>query len=530
MHALLITVKAMPYPEMIHALLDPAAYPHATADIEHIHTHISDVFLAGDFAYKLKKPVDLGFLDFTTLNKRLQACRDEVRLNARLAPQIYLGVAAICFQGGRYRIVIDADGVTQGEIVDYAVRMRRMPQEGMFDRLAIAGRITRQHMQALAGQLARFHQSAERGPHIDAFGTPDNIARPIRQNFSQTEKYIGDCIAHGQFERLRDYSEAFLRTQKNLFNDRITHRHIVDGHGDLHLRNMCLYHEEVVIFDCIEFNQALRAGDNLSDIAFLTMDLEARGLKDLGNVFLNAYLEQTGDYPGVALLDFYQVYRAYVRGKVTAFLQDSAADAAERADARREAAAYFTQAEHYIVARDPGLIITCGLSGSGKSTAARRVAESLDGIVVRSDAVRKQLAGMTLGQRDSSDFGQGIYNPEMTRTTYSTMLQHATTITASGRWAILDATYPTREYRRAAAEMARTLDMPFAILHCSAPHGELLRRLVERNAAGTDVSDATVAILEAQSQGFEKPGENEGLILDWSGRENIAELLAPLVR
>jgi hypothetical protein len=520
----------MRYQDMIHALLDPAAYPHGTGEIGHLHTHISEIFLAGDYAYKVKKPVDLGFLDFTTRDKRLRACRDEVRLNARLAPQIYLGVCAICLQDGRYRIV-DEDGCAQrGEVADYAVRMRRMPQEGMLDQVAGAGRLTREQMQAIAVQLARFHRSAERGPHIDAFGTPAYVARPIRQNFSQTEKFIGDCLSRAQFERLRDYSESFLRTHAGLFEERIAARHIVDGHGDLHLRNMCWYHDEVVIFDCIEFNQALRAGDTLNDIAFLTMDLDARGLTPLGNEFLNTYLEQTGDYRGVALLDFYQVYRACVRGKVAAFLLDAADSEAERSGARREAAAYFTLAERYVTPRKPGLIITCGLSGSGKSTIARQVAESLDGIQVRSDNLRKQLAGMAPEQRDESAFAQGIYHPQMTQRTYDAMLQHARVITGSGRWAILDATYPTPQHRSGAAGMARALGLPYAILYCSAPRAELLRRLAARSAAGTDVSDATGAILQAQAQHFEAPGANEGLILDWSGTENIADLLAPLVR
>ncbi len=520
----------MRYQDMIHALLDPAAYPHGTGEIGHLHTHISDIFLAGDYAYKIKKPVDLGFLDFTTRDKRLRACRDEVRLNARLAPQIYLGVCAICLQDGRYSIV-DEDGCAQrGEVVDYAVRMLRMPQEGMLDRVADAGRLTRQHMQAIAEQLAGFHAAAERGAHIDAFGTPASIAGPIRQNFSQTEKYIGDCLSRAQFERLREYSESFLREHTALFEQRIAGRHIVDGHGDLHLRNMCLYRGEVVIFDCIEFNQALRAGDTLNDTAFLTMDLDARGLTPLGNVFLNTYLEQTGDYPGVALLDFYQTYRACVRGKVAAFLMQGTDSEAERSSARHEAGAYFTQAERYITPRQPGLIITCGLSGSGKSTIARQAAEYLDGIQVRSDAVRKQLAGMSLQQRDASAYAQGIYHPHMTQRVYASMLQHARVITGSGRWAILDATYPTPAHRNSAGEMAQALGLPYAILHCSAPRAELLRRLAARSAAGTDVSDATGALLETQAQQFEAPGAQEGLILNWSGTQNIADLLAPLAR
>jgi hypothetical protein len=514
------------YADMLQALLRPGSFPFPVNEVTHLHTHISDIFLAGDFAYKTKKPVDLGFLDFTSPEKRLAVCRDEVRLNARLAPEIYLGVSCICLQEGRYYI---SDTDCGADItVDHAVRMRRLPQDGMLDRLAAEGRLTRGHMLDIAGQVARFHLDSDHGTGMAGYGSTDSIAAPIRQNFRQTEKQIGTGITREQFERLRDYSESFLRDQAALFRERITARRIVDGHGDLHLRNMCLYQGRVVIFDCIEFSLALRAGDAISDIAFLAMDLDARALPHLGNTFLNAYLEKTGDYRGVALLDFYQIYRACVRAKVSAFLVDSAETTAERDAAQRDAGSYFSLAETYLAQRPAGLIITCGLSGSGKTTAACAMAERIGAIVVRSDAVRKHLAGMDLQQRVDTGFAQGIYNPEMTRTTYSTMLRHACTIAATGRWAILDATYPTAEFRKAVADAARDMGLPFAILYCTAPREELIRRLALRESRADDISDATSAILDEQARHFGMPAPEEGRILRCSGTRDIDTLIREL--
>ena len=517
-----------PYTDMLRALLRRGGLPSTTGEVTHLHTHISDILLAGDHAYKIKKPVDLGFLDFTTREKRLAACRDEVRLNARLAPDIYLGISCICQQGERYYLS-DTDCGTDST-VDYAVRMLRMPQEGMLDRLAAAGGLTREHMLDIASQVARFHLASEHATGMAGYGTPDSIAAPIRQNFQQTEKQIGAGITQAQFDRLRDYSGSFLHDHAAQFEERITARRIVDGHGDLHLRNMCLYQGRVVIFDCIEFNLALRAGDMINDIAFLTMDLDARALSYLGNVFLNAYLEQTGDYRGVVLLDFYQVYRAYVRAKVSAFLVESADSEAGRAGAQRDATAYFRLAESYLTTRPAGIMITCGLSGSGKTTAALKAAEQLGAIVVRSDAVRKHLAGISLQQRIDTGFAQGIYHPDMTRRTYSTMLQHARAIAATGRWVILDATYPTAEYRSAVEDAARAMNLPFVILYCSAPRDELERRLATRHAQGSDISDATDTILDEQTQHFHVPDAAEGHIFHYTGTGDLHGLLQTLTR
>jgi predicted kinase len=275
---------------------------------------------------------------------------------------------------------------------------------------------------------------------------------------------------------------------------------IVDGHGDLHLRNMCLMDGRVVIFDCIEFNPALRAGDVMSDIAFLTMDLDHRRLPAHANRFLNEYLEHSHDYAGLPLLDFYQAYRACVRAKVSCFELEQDAGLAD------EARAYFNLAERYFLPRTGGILITCGVSGSGKTSAARAAVQELGGVMVRSDAVRKHLAGVPLMQRGDA----ALYTPAMTVRTYTTLLDHARTIVASGRWAIVDAVHARRNERLAVAALAHELQVPFGTLYCEAPHEELVRRLEQRTANPNDISDADVAVLEQQLGFFETPTAEEG--------------------
>lgn len=513
---------------LIAALTDPATYPHPVGKIEHLQTHISDVFLAGDYAYKLKKPLDFGFLDFTTLDKRRRACEDELRLNTRLAPDIYLDVVTLCASLDSYRIS-DSGCVRGAQLVEYAVRMRRLPQNGLLDRLAAQAKLTRAEMIDIARQVARFHATAERGPKIERYGALDSVAYPVRQNFEQTEKYIGVSINPERHARLKKYSEDFLRDHTVHFAARVAAHRIVDGHGDLHLRNMCLHNGRVVIFDCVEFNQAFRAGDVMSDIAFLTMDLDARKLPALGNDFLNEYLEWTQDYSGLVLLDFYQIYRAYVRGKVTSFLMDATPEPTRREVARREAEDYFRLAERYLEPRAPGLLITCGLSGSGKTTAARQAATALGGIIVRSDAVRKHLAGVSLDQDASAPFGQGIYNPELSTRTYQTLLDHARAIMGAGRWAILDATYHSRAARADVAQLAREHGVPLAIVHCEVERDERARRVQRRGAEHSDISDAGIAILDEQARRFEAPANSEGRLFTWRGGDDLAAWLNQLL-
>jgi aminoglycoside phosphotransferase family enzyme/predicted kinase len=510
---------------MLAALQQPAAYPHPVDQIVHLETHISHVFLAGDYAYKLKKPVDFGFLDFTTAEKRRAACADEVRLNARLAPDFYLGVVPVCHSAAGYHVRPEDCAPDEAE-TEVLVQMRRFPQDGLLDHLAMAGRLTPAIMTDIAQQLAQFHATAARGPEIDQFGSVESIRAPVLQNFVQTRPYIGRTVSAASHACLRVWSEEFLQAHTDLFAARVHAGRIVDGHGDLHLRNMCQLDGRVLIFDCIEFNPALRAGDVMNDIAFLIMDLHHRALTALANRFLNEYLEKTRDTVGLKLLDFYRAYRACVRAKVMSFASDSA-PTAERRNVEQEAASYFDLAEQTIAARAPGLLLTCGVSGSGKTTLARQACEILDGVMVRSDAVRKHLAGIPLSVRGAQSGGD-IYTPAMTTRTYAALLQHAREIIASGRWAILDAVFGKHSERAAAATLARELRVPFGILYCVAPHAELVRRLDQRTAEGHDISDATVAVLEQQQTHFESPSQEEGPQFLWTGKENPAAWLISL--
>ncbi len=510
---------------LLAALQQPAAYPHPAGEVAHLETHISHVFLAGENAYKLKKPVDFGFLDFSTPEKRRAACAEEIRLNARLAPDIYLGVVPVCLSETGYHVRPQgcAPGETEAEVL---VHMRRFPQDGLLDHLAMTGLLTPDMMTDIAQQLARFHASAARGPEIDRYGSVESVRAPVMQNFDQTRPYIGRTVSAATHTRLRAWSDEFLSNHGALFSERVRTGKIVDGHGDLHLRNMCELAGHVLIFDCIEFNPALRAGDVMNDIAFLIMDLDHRALANHANRFLNEYLEQTRDYAGLKLLDFYRVYRACVRAKVMSFESDSAPPTERRA-IEQEAASYFDLAEQVLAARSPGLLLTCGVSGSGKTTLARQAAEVLDAVMVRSDAVRKHLAGIPLTSHGKQS-GTDIYTPSMTGRTYTTLLQHAREVIASGRWAILDAVYARQSERAAAAALARELRVPCGILYCQAPPTELKRRLDQRASEGRDISDATVEVLEQQLTQFETPGPEEGPQFTWTGKEDPENWLVSL--
>jgi uncharacterized protein len=477
------------------SLMNPEAYPHPVREVRHLATHISDVFLTGPFAYKIKKPVNLKFLDFSTLEKRRIYCEREVVLNRRLAPEIYLGVVPITRNGEDFRV----DG--PGEPVEYAVKMVQFDQEGLLDAMAERGELTVDHVLSLADQVARFHASTDRA---DAFGTPEAIGVNVLRNFEQTDKFKDRVVSAQRFKELRDYSGQFLVQKEFLFHQRIKNGAIRVCHGDLHLQNICMYRGRLVIFDCIEFNDALNHIDVINEIAFLLMDLDHRGLTGLDDRFLNAYLEKTQDYDGLRMLDFYLVYRACVRAKVACFLlEDPDLTEVEKTAARDRAFAYFELAGGYLEAHPPGLILMAGVSGSGKSTVGTELAVSLGGVIIRSDAVRKSIVGTRPQTRSPAEYGQGIYTPEMTERTYDGLLERAEPVIASGRWGILDATYAQKRHRQAARSWAEHRGVPMAIVHCTAPVPVLEDRLVRRTEEGRDASDAGIEIMRRQLSAFE---------------------------
>ena len=331
-----------PLPEMVQALLDPKAYPDTTHRVELVQTQMSFVFLTDDYVYKVKKPVNLGYLDYTTLEKRQFYCQREVELNRRLCPEVYLGVVTVT--EGKGNIFIEG----QGEVVEYAVKMRRLPQEAMMDVLLAQNRVSPPMVISVAQKLAEFHQRAETNAHISTFGNRDTITQNTEENFTQTKKYIGNTISREQYRHIKAYTESFISQNAPLFHKRLADGRIRDCHGDLHAAHIC-FTSGICIYDCIEFNDRFRYCDVASEVAFLAMDLDNYRRADLSHSFVNAYVAQSQDSELLKLLNFYKCYRAYVRGKVESFqLDDPHISEEEKARIKNRAQRYFELAESYV--------------------------------------------------------------------------------------------------------------------------------------------------------------------------------------
>jgi len=329
-------------PELIRALLDPGAYPETPKQIELAQTQMSFIFLTEEYVYKVKKPVNLGYLDYTTLEKRRFYCQREVELNRRLCPETYLGVMSVTRDGNNTCI----EG--QGEVIEYAVKMRRLPQQAMMDVLLSRGQVTPEMVAKVAQRLAEFHLSAETSANICAFGDLNTITKNTDENFTQTEKYIGSTISRERYQHIKHYTDNFIEKNASLFNKRVADGRIRDCHGDLHAAHIC-FTDGICIYDCIEFNDRFRYCDVASEVAFLAMDLDYHERADLSDSFINAYVTSSRDEELLKLLSFYKCYRAYVRGKVESFkLDDPYISEEEKLRVLGIARMYFQLAESYV--------------------------------------------------------------------------------------------------------------------------------------------------------------------------------------
>jgi aminoglycoside phosphotransferase family enzyme/predicted kinase len=490
-------------PRLVTDLLRPEAYPHPVREVSLIQTHISYLLLTGGYVYKVKKPVDFGFLDFTTLEKRRHFCGEEVRLNRRLSPDVYLGVVEIR-RDASGRCAVEGEG----ETVEYAVKMRELPQEAALSALLEAGKANEGMIERLAQLVAGFHLSAATDEEIAAYGRLEKVRFSIDENFAQTEGYIGRTIPGEGWRALKGYSDAFMEERSALFEERVSRAKIRDCHGDLHTQNVYFTDGQIYVLDGIEFNRRFRFLDTTADLAFLLMDLDFRGFPRYCNRLLNTYLQFTNDYHLLGLLDFYRVYRAYVRGKIASFEYDMPElEPARRNEVRERAAAYFRLAMGYAVrpAR-PLLVATTGLIGSGKSYIARRLAERLGAVVVRSDAVRKVLVGAAPTESMRAPYGAGIYGADMTGRVYEEMLSEARFGLEAGWPVVLDATYGRASQRAAVVGFAQREGWPLLFVHCGCRDEVIRERLLER-AARRGVSDAGPELLDKVRSSFEQPEE-----------------------
>lgn len=468
---------------LVEQMKQPQFYKRPIKEVEVLQTHVSYVFLAGDYAYKLKKPVNFGFLDFSTVEKRKYFCYQELKLNQPVASDIYLEVLPITQNGERYVL----DGV--GEPKEYVLKMRRFPQEGLFSNLLKQRKLTEECLKDLGIVVARFHAQSKTNVYIRSFGKVEKIREGIEENYRQSEKYIGITQTKQQYEETKQFTDTFFSERQALFESRRANNKIKECHGDLHLRNICLWHDKIQLFDRIEFNESFRFVDVMYDVAFTVMDLEVRGSKSLANAFVNTYLEQTGDWEGLQVLPFYLSRQAYVRAKVTSFLLDS--DSEQTEEIMQIAADYYRLAWEYTKMRQGELILMSGLSGSGKTTIAQRLARRIGAIQIRSDAVRKHLGRVPLSDRASND----LYTHRMSEKTYTRLIELGGMLASQGFSIILDAKFDRLAWRQKAIALAKAHQIPLSIVHCTAPLEILKERLRDR---AQDISDATPNLLEQQ--------------------------------
>jgi aminoglycoside phosphotransferase family enzyme len=450
--------------QLISALSRPEAYRFTVDSVEVRQTHISVLFLAGDRVFKLKKPVDLGYLDYTTLEKRRFFCVEEVRLNRRLARYVYLGVVAVVRTpegGARFA----PPGAPAGDppIIDYAVEMRRLPEPRMLSCLLDEGRIDETVIDDIADVVLSFHRAAATGPGVDEHGEPEGVAHALLGNLRWIEPFAAGAdgtLSPALFRFLRGSAEAFLQRQRPLLDRRARTGHIRDGHGDLHAGNICLTDDGIVIYDCIEFDPRLRCGDVAKDLAFLVMDLDARDCRRLGRRLADRYARTTADGDLETLLPFYKAHFACVRGKVNSIAAaDQTLEPPRRAEARRTAHRYFQLAASCWL--PPALIVMCGLPGSGKSLLARSLARTFDGAILSSDVIRKRLAGVPATTHPTGPDAEALYSRRSSQRTYATLLDETRACLGGGRTAVADATFPGVPSRSPLVDLARTAGAPY---------------------------------------------------------------------
>ena len=504
---------------LIQTLQNPELYDHPIEKFEVVETHISLVLLTGSYVYKIKKPVNFGFLDFSTLEKRRHYCEEELRLNSRLAPHLYVDIVAITGSVDHPQL----NG--SGQVVEYAVRMRQFPQRAQLDLMLAAGQLGGDIIDRLADRVAMFHLEIDATEANQYFGDFDHIRQPMTENFSQISDAVKDPSQKTGLDEIERWTLQQLDSLMPLIRLRKDQGFVRECHGDMHLRNIAWWHNEIVIFDCIEFNPNLYWIDVMSEIAFLVMDLEDRQQNQLAQRFLNRYLEITGDYEGLKLLRMYKVYRALVRAKVEALRSvQEQAGSEEYKQSMQVFRQYLDLATGYLKPIQPLLIINFGLSGAGKSFISRQLAELLPAIQLRSDVERKRIYNIAATEQSSQEQQRWLYSREATDKTYARLLAIATVLLDGGYSVVIDAANLKKIARQTFVELAQAKQVPYLILAFEAEKGILSERIEHRVHKGEDASDATLAVLEQQILTMEALTQEElehAIVLDTGAKLDI---------
>ena len=463
---------------------------------ELIETHISTIILNGDLAYKLKKPVDFGFLDYSTLEKRHTFSLEEVRINAAFAPELYLGVTPITGS------IEEPQFGGTGKVIDYAVKMRRFEQRAQLDNMVDEGKLDIALMDRAAEMIADFHEKTERVDTHSGYGEPKQVLAPMEENFGLLNELR---VSNAKLSEVEAWTYKRFEQIESLLKERKSDGYIRTCHGDLHLHNMALFRNGLIMFDAIEFNPYLNHIDVISDLAFLLMDLEYRGLQQYSYRVLNRYLELTGDYAGVEVLDFYKIYRAMVRAKVAALRAAQAMSESEQSEVMAEVQRYVNLAYGYTQKKEPFMAITHGFSGSGKSTFALMMVEESGAVCIRSDVERIRM----FERSGRSALEDGIYTLDATKATYERLLKLAVFVYESGYKVIADATFLKQWQRRLFVDYASESGTPFYIFTMVCDVALMQSRVEQRTKEGGDASEADLEVLQMQIKSAELLLERE---------------------
>ena len=513
-------------PEVVRAMMQPGFYPEGTSKVELRQTHISYVFLTDDSVYKVKKPVRFPFLDFVDLDRRGFFCAEEVRLNSRLSQGLYFGAFAILRRDG---CIVLGPRVEHShpEAVEYAIKMRRLQDDRMLDRLIARHLVDARHIRSIAERIAQFHASAQASA-AQTYGSAVSLWRAMTSELAQYERFVGKTLNREQFVTIDEFCRAFIASHWGMLDVRARDGRVREGHGDLRAEHICLENGAIEIIDCVEFSEALRYSDVASEIAFLAMDLDRLRAAPLAQQLVEAYAEITHDEDLPILVPFYKCCRASVRGKVES-LRSLAREVGleERERANQLAHSHFALASGYAQIGAPALIVVCGLSGAGKSTVARLLQHRTGFKILNSDKVRKHLAGVSLSEHPRRTYREGIYSDAFSKLTYDAMHAQAENLLNSGCGAIIDASFKSSANRLKMFTAAAKLRLPVIFVECVVSIEEAHRRLKRRAEAVDEASDATVEIHELQRGEFEPiteiPAPNH-VTID-TGRKSLEQIV-----
>ncbi|PKD42410.1 AAA family ATPase [Rhodohalobacter barkolensis] len=504
-------------------------YPHKPERVKHIQTHISHVFIAPPFVYKIKKSIDFGFLDYSTLEKRKHYCEREVALNRRLCSDIYLGVIPISKKENTFTFNSD----NPDEVVEYAVKMKMLDEEYFLYSYIENGSLTNQHLDRVADKLAKFYLQQEPKDDVLQYGEIEQIRFNTDENFEQTESYIGKTIENEEYQAIKYFTDQYFEKNQSLFNRRVTQKRIVDGHGDLHLEHIHIRPESICIYDCIEFNERFRCGDLAADLAYLAMDLDFQECRNESRYFVEQMAQKLDDPDLSKMIDFYKCYRGYVKGKVKSLQSGGEENSPKKKKQLQKIANdYFHLSLRYaLLGSHPVLLIFMGRIGTGKSTLAEHLANILKIDYFSSDRIRKTLAGLPLYKRPDSSAREKLYSAEMSQKTYRQLFKKINTHLGSGKSAILDATFSLRSQRKEFENHLESIQANYLFIEAQASDETILDRLKTRETEKDTVSDARLEDFEMLTGKYESPKElSESHLISVSTKNRLPETLENLYK